>query len=239
MDDNGDRHPDWQLWYNGPDTDVMVPWLQLHLGPNDTYVSHVMMWWHYTDVIMSTMASQITSLTIVYSTVYSVADQRIHQSSASLAFVREIHRWLVNSPHKGPVTRKMFPFADVIMDSASVSSVIFIGTHQFNWSAIRRPPCFHVIVRRAGLLWSQQDFEWLWSVPLSSASLYWEFSFILFDLCLFMTIFNFILNYVPTVTFWIFTYHKIWILLIIFCFIWSYWITYFLTCLDVFWSVVS
>ena len=54
-----------------------------------------------------------------------------------------------------------------------------------------------------------------------------EFSFILFDLCLFITIFNFILNYVPIVTFWIFTYHKIWILLIIFCFIWNYWIIYF------------
>ena len=66
-----------------------------------------------------------------------------------------------------------------------------------------------------------------------------EFSFILFDLCLFVTIFNFILNYVPIATFWIFTYHKIWILLIIFCFIWSYWIIYFLTCLEVFWSVVS
>ena len=45
--------------------------------------------------------------------------------------------------------------------------------------------------------------------------------------------------YVPIVTFWIFTYHKIWILLIIVCFIWSYWIIYFLTCLEVFWSVVS
>ena len=66
-----------------------------------------------------------------------------------------------------------------------------------------------------------------------------EFSFILFDLCLFITIFNFILNYVPNVTFWIFTYHKIWILLIIFCFIWNYWIIYFLTCLEVFRSVVS
>ena len=66
-----------------------------------------------------------------------------------------------------------------------------------------------------------------------------EFSFILFDLCLFITIFNFILNYVHIVTFWIFTYHKIWILLIIFCFIWNYWIIYFLTCLEVFWSVVS
>ena len=51
-----------------------------------------------------------------------------------------------------------------------------------------------------------------------------EFSFILFDLCLFITIFNFILNYVPIVTFWILTYHEIWILLIIFCFIWSYWV---------------
>ena len=66
-----------------------------------------------------------------------------------------------------------------------------------------------------------------------------EFSFILFDLCLFITIFNFILNYVPIVTFWILTYLKIWILLIIFCLIWSYWIIYFLTCLEVFWSVVS
>ena len=47
---------------------------------------------HYIDVIMTTMASQITSLTVVYSIVYSGADQRKHQSSASLAFVREIHR---------------------------------------------------------------------------------------------------------------------------------------------------
>ena len=64
---------------------------------------------------MSAMASQITSLTIVHSTVYSGADQRKHQSSASLAFVRGNHRGPVNSPHKGPVTRKMFPFDDAIM----------------------------------------------------------------------------------------------------------------------------
>ena len=73
--------------------------------------------YHYNDVIMDSMTSQITSLTIVYSAVYSDADQRKHQSSASLAFVRGIHRGPVNSPHKGPVTRKMFPFDDVIMDS--------------------------------------------------------------------------------------------------------------------------
>ena len=70
---------------------------------------------HYNDGIMSAITSQITSLAIVYSSVYSGADQRKHQSSASLAFVRGIHRWPVNSPHKGPVTRKMSPFDDVIM----------------------------------------------------------------------------------------------------------------------------
>ena len=64
---------------------------------------------------MSSIASQITILTTVYSTVYSGADQRKHQSSASLAFVRGIHRGPVNSPHKWPVTRKMFPFDDVII----------------------------------------------------------------------------------------------------------------------------
>ena len=64
---------------------------------------------------MGTIASQITSFTIVYSTVYSDADQRKHQSSESLAFVWGIHRGPVNSPHKWPVTRKMFPFDYVIM----------------------------------------------------------------------------------------------------------------------------
>ena len=75
---------------------------------------------HYHDVIMSTIASQITSLSIVCSIVCSGGDQRKHQSSASLAFVRGIHRWPVNSPHKGPVTRKMFPFDDVIMSVLTI-----------------------------------------------------------------------------------------------------------------------
>ena len=56
------------------------------------------------------MASQITSLTIVYSTVYSGADQSEHQGSESLAFMRGIHREPVNSPHKWPVKRNMFPY---------------------------------------------------------------------------------------------------------------------------------
>ena len=61
----------------------------------------------YNDVIMGMMASQIISLAVVYSTYYSGADQRKHQSSASLAFVWVIHRWPVNSPHKWPVTQKI------------------------------------------------------------------------------------------------------------------------------------
>ena len=77
--------------------------------------SQLISFFHYTDVIMGTIASQITSITIVNSTFYSDTDQRKYQSSASLAFVRGIHRIPVNSLHKWSVTRKMFPFDDVIM----------------------------------------------------------------------------------------------------------------------------
>ena len=82
---------------------------------------------HYNDVTMGAMASQITSLTIVYSTVYSGADQRKHQSSASLAFVWGIHRWPVNSPHKGPITRKMFSSDDVNMRLHAVMIYCIMG----------------------------------------------------------------------------------------------------------------
>ena len=74
---------------------------------------------HYNDLIMGAIASQITSLTIVYSIVHSDVDQRKHQSSASLAFVRGIHRGPVNSLHKWPVTRKMFPVDDITMFGAA------------------------------------------------------------------------------------------------------------------------
>ena len=77
---------------------------------------------------MGGMASQITSLTIVYSTVNSGADQRKNQSTAPLAFVWDIHRWPVNSPRKWPVTRKMFPFDDDIM--------YFKNKQIFNYSII-------------------------------------------------------------------------------------------------------
>ena len=70
---------------------------------------------HYNDVMMSSMASQITGMSVVYSTICSGTDQRKQQRSASLAFVRGNHWWPVNFPHKGPVTQKMFPLDDIIM----------------------------------------------------------------------------------------------------------------------------
>ena len=80
-------------------------------------------WPNYNDVIMNLMAYRIISIAIVYSNVYSGADQRKHQSSASLAFVRRIHRGPVISSHKWPVTRKIFPFDDVIMPNHFLGSL--------------------------------------------------------------------------------------------------------------------
>ena len=76
---------------------------------------------------MDAISSQITSIIIVYSTVYSDTDQRKHQSFASLAFLRGIHRGPVNSPHKWPVTRKVFPFDDVIVEYTEICSARLPG----------------------------------------------------------------------------------------------------------------
>ena len=112
---------------------------------------------HYYDVIMDTIASQIASHTIVYSTVYSDADQSKHQSPASLAFVREIHRGPMNSPHKWPVTRKMFPFDDVTMEL----TMVMWDSHAM-MSTWKSALCSH---------WEHRaDFD------IISASLYSEFS---------------------------------------------------------------
>ena len=82
---------------------------------------------------MSAMAFQVTSVSIVCSAVCSGIEQRKHQRSSSLAFVREIHRWPMDSPHKGPVTRKMLPFDDVIMVLPSQTGGLALHTP---W-----PPC--------------------------------------------------------------------------------------------------
>ena len=98
------------LWFMFNETAFLL-WPKLYIGMRYLY-NFLTCYDHYDDVIMGEIASQINSLTIVYSAVYSGADQSKHQSSASLAFVWGIHRGPVNSPHKWTVTRKMFPFDD-------------------------------------------------------------------------------------------------------------------------------
>ena len=103
---------------------------------------------HYNDVIMGKIGSQITSLTIVYSTVYSDADERKRQSSASLAFVRGIHRGPVNSPNKWPVTRKMLLFDDVIMSGPNfVDTITQQPLRQFTPNQVHRKPSWPVDVQ--------------------------------------------------------------------------------------------
>ena len=106
--------PSRRVWL-GEHTSTEKLWSKELLWKLETVSGILISCFHYDDVIMTMLASQITSLTVVYSIVYSGVNQGKHQSSASLAFVREIHRGPVNFPHKWPVTRKMFPFDDVIM----------------------------------------------------------------------------------------------------------------------------
>ena len=129
-------------------------------------------WEHYCDVIMGTMASQVTSFTIVSSTVYSGADQRKHQSSASLAFVRGIHRWPVKSSHKRPVTRKMFSFDNVFMNigvalcvmvsTDSKNDCILYTVYSINYKHYSVVPCC-VVVLSSVLSSSWVDAIRIWS----------------------------------------------------------------------------
>ena len=105
---------------------------------------------------MSAMASKITSLTIVYSSVYSGADQRKHQSSASLAFVRGIQRWPVNSPHKGSVTRKCFHLSIMYhhTDVVTGSGIAFLLLHQTPVTSSVRWR-YGLVERTSGSLWER------------------------------------------------------------------------------------
>ena len=92
---------------------------------------------HYSDVIMGAMASQITGVSIVYWTICSDTDQRKLQSSASLAFLSGIHRWPVNSPHKGPVTWKCFHLmTSSCPGAASVGLCWWLKMEFFSWSPV-------------------------------------------------------------------------------------------------------
>ena len=99
------------------------------------------------------VASQITSLTMVYSTVHSDADQRKHQSSSSLASVRGIHRGPVNSPHERPV---MFPFDDVIMifsglNASKTQLLLHIIMSSYHINGVSNHRQFHCLFSGSGL----------------------------------------------------------------------------------------
>ena len=117
------------------------------------------------DVIMTTMASQVTGVPIVCSTVCWGGWSKKHQSSASLAFVRGSHRWPVGSPHKAPVRRKMFPFDDVLMLTWNVHAVYCFAMWRF-WSACREIYIIWCVFRQWGCM---PPFEWmeLWRILFS------------------------------------------------------------------------
>ena len=110
--------------------------ITLFAPPSHEIESYSHKLWRYCDIIMGAMESKTTSLTIVYSAVDSGADQRKHQSFAPLPFRRGIHRWPMISPHKGPLTRKMYPFDDVIMNqwqtSATREDRVHVSFHRSN-----------------------------------------------------------------------------------------------------------
>ena len=126
-------------------------------GPGEYWIWRL----HYNDVIMSAMASQITSLTIVYSAVYSGAHQEKLQSSASLVFVWRNQRWPVNSPLKEPVTRKMLQFDDVIMYNLPI---------EFVWGSIHWKWWCHMFLNL--------KHDIFWSMPLTHALWYFDISVI-------------------------------------------------------------
>ena len=103
---------------------------------------------NYSDVIMSAVVSQITGVSIVCSTVCSGAEENIK--------ALWIHRWPVDSPHKGPVTRKMFPFDDVIMHSTMVKhqrNCLFrdwLGTQCWQHTMVRYEALVLIVCTRDG-----------------------------------------------------------------------------------------
>ena len=116
---------------------VFLPWR--HMTPLE---------WRHNN---GAMASQITGVSIAYSTVCSGAHHRKHQASTSLAFERGIHRSPVNSPHKGPATRKIFPFDDVIMPTYLMTrqsvKMVTVWISANPWDQMVLPPLMQLSIR--------------------------------------------------------------------------------------------
>ena len=113
-------------------------------------------WYHNNGVTMSAVMSQITGMSTVCSVACSSAHQRKHQRSASLAFVRGNHRWPVDSPHKEPVTLKMFPYSDIIMNITIWKRFRIHGPLCWNPSVTKNPWCIALFFVRLNNLLNKQ-----------------------------------------------------------------------------------
>ena len=98
----------------------MKPRISLCLPSEKTHYHNIS--WHHRITVTSYGHHGVSNhrASAVYSTICQGAHERKHQNYALLAFVRGLHRWTVDSPHKGPGTQKMFPFDDVIMKSRTL-----------------------------------------------------------------------------------------------------------------------
>ena len=139
---------------------------------------------HYIDVIMTTMGSQITSLTVVYSTVYSDADQRKHQSSASLAFVWGIQwdRWIPRT--KGQLRGKYFH----LMTSSWYCRPVrcWWGAHR-SINGVNIANCaLYCLLRLAIALWRKHLHDTLFDVRFKPwyLTIFYEFDFSIICFCI-------------------------------------------------------
>ena len=128
---------------------------------------------HYNDVIMCAMASQITNLTIIYATVYSRRGSKKTSKLRPLAFVRGIHRWPVNSPHKGPVMRKLFPYDDVIMYPHHLRWIRYlVGISSTEITFVTRrwhKPCLKAMgVSKVSITFSSTNQHWIANIAEES-----------------------------------------------------------------------
>ena len=130
------------------------------------YLHWTLQWCHNGAIV-----SQINGVSIACSTLCSGADQRKHQSSASLASVTEIHRWPVDSPHKEPVARKMFPLDDVIMN---YGGVIWCRINSLFWLATHKTSTFLITGPFSGETPRHRRFPWQRASNAASVSIAWR-----------------------------------------------------------------
>ena len=144
-------------------------------------------WVHYNDdKIERDAVLYHRRLHIVCSTVGSGVDQRKHQSSASLALARGIYHWPMNSPHKRPVTRKLFPSDDVIMARSYLTPRDATATRESNT----------LVSRQNSLYFSVDIFKYVFSTHWGRDEIVAIFADDIFICIILNNYFHFIWNFI-------------------------------------------